>query len=137
MSRTSLINALSEQIRARVALVEDSLIISEELQGQMPVVNLVMGLRSCGVSDFQFVPPSRFDAEFSRYASRSGIGENEVQQLAIDMIARAYECGATDIHIANMGTHVRIRFRVLGLLRDDMELVKQKIKAIDSENKDN
>ena len=121
-SRTSLINALPEHIRARVALVEDALIISEELQGQMPVVNLVMPLQSCGVSDFQFVPPSRFDAEFSRYASRSGIGENEVQQLAIDMLARAYECGATDIHIANMGTHVRIRFRVLGLLRDDMEL---------------
>lgn len=88
LSRTSLINALPEHIRARVALVEDALMISEELQGQMPVVNLVMPLRSCGVSDFQFVPPSVSTRSFPVTPPEAGIGENEVQQLAIDMIAR-------------------------------------------------
>lgn len=119
--RLQKINSLPEHIRARVALVGDSLIVSEEMQGQMPLVNIAPHLRARGVEDVLFVQASRFDAEYARYASRSGIGENEIQQLAIDLIARAFEAGATDIHIANMGTYVRSRFRVLGLLRDDQE----------------
>lgn len=119
--RLRLINDLPEHMRGRLALMENSLIASEELQGMLPLINLAAQLRGVGVADVKFVPASRFDADFARFASRSGIGENEIQQLAIDLIARAYECGATDIHLAHMGTHVRSRFRVLGLLRDDQE----------------
>lgn len=115
------INELPEAVRARVALMEDSLVISEEQQGSLPLVNLVARLRGLGVRELALVQASRFDAEYARFASRTAAGENEIQQLAIDLIARAYECGATDIHLANMGTHVRSRFRVLGLLRDDRE----------------
>lgn len=116
-----LISDLPDQIRARIALMDDSLIVSDEIQGNMAFINFASNLAVMGIKAFSFVPPSRFDAEFSRYASRSGIGDNEVQQLAIDLIARGFKAGATDIHIADMGTHVRTRFRVLGLLRDDME----------------
>lgn len=119
--RIQLIGELPEQIRLRVALMHDTLICSEELQGNVVLVNFISRLHELGVKDFQFVAPSRFDADFARYASRSGMGENDIQQMAIDMIVRAFEAGASDIHIANMGTHVRSRFRVLGLLRDDME----------------
>lgn len=119
--RIKLIGDLPEQIRARVALVHEALVCSEELRGNVALVNFIAHLKALGVEEFSFVPPSRFDAEFSRYASRSGIGENEIQQMAIDLIARGYEAGASDIHLANMGTHVRSRFRVLGMLRDDME----------------
>ena len=118
---TQLISDLPDQIRARIALMDDSLIVSDEIQGNMAFINFASNLAVMGIKAFSFVPPSRFDAEFSRYASRSGIGDNEVQQLAIDLIARGFKAGATDIHIADMGTHVRTRFRVLGLLRDDME----------------
>lgn len=108
-------------MRGRLALMESGLVASEELQGTLPLINLASQLRAVGVANVEFVPASRFDADFARFASRSGIGENEIQQLAIDLLARAYECGATDIHLAHMGTHVRSRFRVLGLLRDDQE----------------
>ncbi|WP_297848555.1 ATPase, T2SS/T4P/T4SS family [uncultured Desulfovibrio sp.] len=108
-------------MRGRLALMESGLVASEELQGTLPLINLASQLRAVGVANVEFVPASRFDADFARYASRSGIGENEIQQLAIDLLARAYECGATDVHLAHMGTHVRSRFRVLGLLRDDQE----------------
>lgn len=116
-----LINALPDHMRGRLALMDTGLVVSEELQGTLPLINLAGQLRAVGVEEVSFVPASRFDADFARYASRSGIGENEIQQLAIDLLARAYECGATDIHLAHMGTHVRSRFRVLGLLRDDQE----------------
>lgn len=108
-------------MRGRLALMESGLVASEELQGTLPLINLASQLRAVGVANVEFVPASRFDADFARFASRSGIGENEIQQLAIDLLARAYECGATDVHLAHMGTHVRSRFRVLGLLRDDQE----------------
>lgn len=119
--RLRLINALPDHMRGRLALMESGLVASEELQGTLPLINLASQLRAVGVANVDFVPASRFDADFARYASRSGIGENEIQQLAIDLLARAYECGATDVHLAHMGTHVRSRFRVLGLLRDDQE----------------
>lgn len=119
--RLRLINALPDHMRGRLALMESGLVASEELQGTLPLINLASQLRAVGVANVEFVPASRFDADFARYASRSGIGENEIQQLAIDLLARAYECGATDVHLAHMGTHVRSRFRVLGLLRDDQE----------------
>lgn len=119
--RLRLINALPDHMRGRLALMESGLVASEELQGTLPLINLASQLRAVGVANVEFVPASRFDADFARFASRSGIGENEIQQLAIDLLARAYECGATDIHLAHMGTHVRSRFRVLGLLRDDQE----------------
>lgn len=119
--RLRLINALPDHMRGRLALMESGLVASEELQGTLPLINLASQLRVVGVANVEFVPASRFDADFARFASRSGIGENEIQQLAIDLLARAYECGATDVHLAHMGTHVRSRFRVLGLLRDDQE----------------
>lgn len=119
--RLRLINALPDHMRGRLALMESGLVASEELQGTLPLINLASQLRAVGVANVEFVPASRFDADFARFASRSGIGENEIQQLAIDLLARAYECGATDVHLAHMGTHVRSRFRVLGLLRDDQE----------------
>ena len=119
--RHLLINALPDTIRGRLALMESELIASEELQGDLHFINLIGRLHAEGVEAVSFVPASKFDADYARYASRSGVGENEIQQLAIDLLARAFECGATDIHLAHMGTHVRSRFRVLGLLRDDQE----------------
>ena len=121
-NRTQLLNALPDAVRSRVALLEDSLYISEEQRGILPVVNLTSAMRELGVTVSTFVPASQFDAQYAMYASRIGLGENDIQQIAIDMIARAHRAGATDIHIINLGSYVRVRFRVLGILRDDMEL---------------
>ncbi|MBQ9405457.1 MAG: Flp pilus assembly complex ATPase component TadA [Desulfovibrio sp.] len=121
-NRTELLNELPEAVRSRVALLEDTLYISEEQRGILPVVNLTSAMRELGVAGSIFVPASQFDAQYAMYASRIGLGENDIQQIAIDMIARAFKAGATDIHITNLGTHVRVRFRVLGILRDDIEL---------------
>ena len=119
--RANIIGLLPESVRSRVALIADEVVCSEELQGNFDLLNAGCKLRQAGVEDFAFVPASQFDVLYARFASRTGIGENEIQQEAIDLIARAFACGATDIHIANLGTHVRTRFRVLGLLRDDRE----------------
>jgi hypothetical protein len=53
---------------------------------------------------------------------RRARGQNEIQQMAIDLIARAHKAGASDIHIVDTGTYTRIKFRVLGLLREDSQM---------------
>lgn len=119
--RSLLITMLPENIRSRAAFVDEKIVISEELKGQLPVVNMVSRARAAGVSDFIAVPASQFDLEYAMYATRSGMGDNEIQNLVISMIARAYNSGATDIHLINRGTYVQSRFRILGQLCDDQE----------------
>lgn len=116
------LRALPDDLRSRVAVVDGVLYISDEHRGKLEIVNLVMELHDHGIRESLFVPPGRFDEDYARYASRSGLGDTDIQQMAIDLIARAYDQGATDIHIADMGAFCRTRFRVLGMLRDDMEL---------------
>lgn len=116
------LRALPDDLRSRVAVKDGTLYISEEHRGKLEIVNLVMALRDQGIRESLFVPPGRFDEDYARYASRSGLGDTDIQQMAIDLIARAYDQGATDIHIVDMGTFCRTRFRILGMLRDDREL---------------
>ena len=119
--RTLLIDALPENLRSRAAFVENTLVLSEELKGRLAVVNAVSRARAAGVSDVITVSASQFDMDYAMYAARSGMGDNEIQNLAIGMIARAYDAGATDIHLINRGTYVQSRFRILGRLCDDQE----------------
>lgn len=120
--RVALLHKLPDAVRIRSALVGDDLFISEDMRGDTALVSLAIDLQKLGVTGINFVPPGVFDATYSRYASRRGSGDNELQQIAIDMIARAYEQGATDIHIEDKGSFVRIRFRILGMLKIDTEL---------------
>lgn len=122
-NRIALIRALPENLRSRMALIDNSaLYASEEIRGDLAVVNLSMRLFADGIREISFVPPGKFDEDYGRYASRSGLGDTEIQQMGIDLISKAHDQGATDIHIADMGTFCRIRFRILGMLRDEREL---------------
>lgn len=116
------IRALPDDLRGRVALMDDSLYISEEQKGKIEIINLSTKSTDFGIKSIVFVSPARFDAEYARYASRTGLGDTDIQQMAIDLIARAHAQGASDIHIVDMGTFCKTRFRILGMLTDDMEL---------------
>ncbi len=120
------LNDLPENIRSKIAIRErDSgidITASDDLKNDTKAMNLIFQFFDTSDCTLKYVSPSRFESEFSKYASRTAAGENEIQQLAIDMIARAYRQGATDIHIANFGTYAKIRFRILGMLKDDREL---------------
>ena len=116
------VRALPDDLRGRVALVDESIVISEEQKGKIEIINLSTRTSRLGILTIRFVSPGRFDAEYARYASRTGLGDTDIQQMAIDLIARAHRQGASDIHIEDNGTSCKIRFRILGMLVDDMEL---------------
>lgn len=120
--RIALLHKLPDAVRIRCALVGDELYASEDVRGEPALVSLAVDLAKLGVADTRFISPGDFDADYARYASRRGSGDNEIQQIAIDMIARAHKQGATDIHIEDKGSFVRIRFRILGMLKIDSEL---------------
>lgn len=116
------VRALPDDLRGRVALVDESIVISEEQKGKIEIINLCTTTSRLGILTIRFVQPGRFDAEYARYASRTGLGDTDIQQMAIDLIARAHRQGASDIHIEDNGTFCKTRFRILGMLVDDMEL---------------
>ena len=113
---------VSEKVRGKVALIDGVLHISEDLKGDLDMVALVARLRRRGIPSPQFHKPSEFEEHYAKYAVRRALGENEIQQLAIDLIARAYKAGASDIHIVDTGTYTRIKFRILGLMREDSQM---------------
>lgn len=113
---------VSEKVRGKVALIDGVLHISEDLKGNLDMVALVARLRRRGIPSPVLHKPSEFEEHYAKFAVRSARGQNEIQQLAIDLIARAHKAGASDIHIVDTGTYTRIKFRVLGLLREDSQM---------------
>ena len=120
--RIALLHRLPDAARFRTALVDDELFISEDVRGEPALVSLAVDMARLGVTGVNFVPPGDFDANYARFASRTGLGDTDIQQMAIDLIARAHAQGASDIHVVDSGTFCKTRFRILGMLVDDMEL---------------
>ena len=132
----NLLADLPEVYRAKIAVIknETHLVISEDCKAVPVVTSFVLDSLLFGIEDFEFVPPSVFDARYAKFTSRVSVGENAIQQLAIDMIADAFHSGATDIHIANFGTYGQAKFRILGMLRQyseyDPETIDRMIRSI-------
>lgn len=122
--QTSLLflDTLPQKVRSRVALIDGVLHLSEDLKGDPAMLALVADMRRRGVLQHEFHLPSVFGEQYARYATRRATGDNEIQQLAIDLISRAYSRKASDIHIADTGAYTRIKFRCLGMLCEDSQL---------------
>jgi type II secretory ATPase GspE/PulE/Tfp pilus assembly ATPase PilB-like protein len=117
-STSSFIEGVPEAMRGRVALVDGKLHMSAELKGNLEMVTFVGMMRRRGIMSYEFHPPMVFDTKYANFASIAGQGENEVQQFAIDLLAKAYLAKATDIHIVDFGPYSMILFRILGILSD-------------------
>jgi type II secretory ATPase GspE/PulE/Tfp pilus assembly ATPase PilB-like protein len=122
MESISFLDDVPKILRGRVALVDGTLHMSAELKGNLEMVSFVGSLRRRGILTYEWHRPEEFDNLYSSLASRSGQGENEVQQYAIDLIAKAYQNDASDIHLVDHGRYTMIRFRCLGMLTDHTQL---------------
>ena len=113
---------VSEKVRGKIALVDSILHVSADLKGNLDLVNIISRLRRRGITEFKFHQPKDFDELYAKHAFRFARGENAIQQLAIELIARAHKAGASDVHIVDAGTYVRVKFRVLGMLCEDTQM---------------
>lgn len=119
---TFFMDEVPPRVRERCALVDGILHLSEDLKGDEDMLSLVANLRRRGVLQHKFHKPHDFAQNYARFAVRKASGDNEIQQLAIDLIARAYTSKASDIHIIDNGRYIRVKFRCLGMLREDSQI---------------
>jgi type II secretory ATPase GspE/PulE/Tfp pilus assembly ATPase PilB-like protein len=125
MESIEILNNVPDALKGRVALSEGVLHISSELKGNIDLVNLHATLRRRGILDYQFHKPDEFDANYASHSKSFGqknLNENEILNYAINLILKAFESGASDIHIMDYGSYTIIRFRCLGMLTDYAQL---------------
>jgi type II secretory ATPase GspE/PulE/Tfp pilus assembly ATPase PilB-like protein len=111
-----------EKIRSKISLVDGVLHISNEIRGDLDMIELVATLRRKGVLSYKFHDPKEFAENYAKYIVRCITNQNEIERLLIDILARAYKEKASDIHITDNGEYIRIRFRILGMLCEDTAL---------------
>lgn len=116
------IDDLPENLRGRVALIDGILHISSELKKDLDLVTLFGRLRRRGILNYEFHAPAIFDDSFKSLATNTGQVENEVEEYAKILIYKAFEAGASDIHLIDFGTYTIIRFRCLGMLTDHTQV---------------
>lgn len=123
MTIASFLDDVPEKVRDKVALKDGVLHISEDVIGELDVEFLISRLRSRrNITSHEFHKPSEFEERFARSTIRRVSGDNEVQQMCIQLIARAHKEGATDIHLINNGAFVQIKFRRKGAVCEDSEI---------------
>ena len=114
---------LPGEVRGRVALSEGVLHISNELRGNMLLDDALSRLRSRlrqqNVLRWDWHTPQEFDRLYGNAARVriEEVGDNEVKDFALKLLAKAHEMEASDIHITNHGHYAQIDFRCLGMLQ--------------------
>lgn len=119
---STFLDDLPERIRDRVALLEGVLHISEDLLGDVDLSFLLSNLRCRGIVRHEFHKPSEFEEQYARFAARNAKADNEIFQMAIDLIVRAHREGASDIIIADNGSFTLVKFRRLGRMCEDSQI---------------
>lgn len=117
METATIFEKIPPKLRGRVALVDGVLHVSAEVRDEPEVRECYSHLyHSWGAIKYEFHLPEEFDRQYANQSARTGQGENDVVQYAMDLLAKAYEAKASDIHIIDSGPYVMIRFRILGML---------------------
>ena len=117
METATIFEKIPAKLRSRVALVDGVLHVSAEVREEPEVRECYSHLyHSWGAIKYKFHPPEEFDRQYANQSARTGQGENDVVQYGMDLLAKAYEANASDIHIIDSGPYTMIRFRILGML---------------------
>lgn len=108
---------IPDKLRGRVVITDGALHISKEQRGSMELDNYVARLRRRGIVHLIWHEAPEFDSFHKSVFAAQAKASNDTLQYALDLIAKAYAKGASDIHIVNYGPYAHIDFRCLGLLR--------------------
>lgn len=118
---SNFLSFIPDSIKRRVALCEGVLHISKELKGNLEMMSMVETMRRRGINEYTFHHPDEFDKKFAHRVVRKA-PDNEVQEYAVELIKKARQKDASDIHIIDYGSYTIVQFRCLGLLEDFTQL---------------
>ena len=106
----------------RYAIQEGKLHFNEVLRGNSNLGAVIAAARRRGFLSVHWHKPAEFEQKYAAGAVLKTQGDNELQEYIIDLLRKAYEEKASDIHIINMGNYALIKMRILGLLTEYAQL---------------
>lgn len=123
-SSPSSLENLPASLYGRVMLQDGILNASSELKGNLDLDALVARIRRRGGSlNVTWCSPKEFDETFSDQLNGNKVrGKNDIQSYAIDLIKKAHEQKASDIHITRTGKYTLVDLRCMGMVRDFTQL---------------
>ena len=123
------IPSIPEALAGRLRWQQDSFHASAELKGNMALDSLFAQFtEQTGqlIIPCSWYPPSDFEQKFgirySRFLSSDDKNRSWVDAYLMNLLARAMEKKASDIHITYMGPYAQIAFRRMGLLMEEEPL---------------
>lgn len=110
-------DTLPEKLRGKVIVANGAVYYSNEIPADDHELRAVISYaRRKGIEEINALPTTEF-AKFYNENSKA-VSESEVQEMGKNLIQRAHEAGASDIHIADHGSFSTVRTRNLGMMED-------------------
>lgn len=122
---------IPNNLRTGLAISDNELCISSAIKNEPVILELYNDLKKQKVvSNYRVYKPVEFHELFSHATLSSIEITNEIQNFVKDLLKTAFEQGASDIHIKDMGTHGLIRFRKDGMLKDHKIFESERCRAV-------
>ncbi|TIH11257.1 secretion system protein E, partial [Marinifilum sp. JC120] len=110
-------NEIPSSLRDRVLFLDGEVIISEEVESDVILLDLLSYAARKGYKKNKKIKPEEFQKLRKKHFVRTET-KSDIQALAIEIIADAYEEGASDIHIGEYGPFASIQLRKLGMVKN-------------------
>ena len=112
------IDDLPDEIGSRIAIIDGILHISDELKGNVNMLDFVAEQKRSGVVQHEWHKANEFNDLFNRETINfdKNTNKSELQKEVKTILTKAHEAKASDIHIKDLGTHCLVRFRIIGML---------------------
>jgi type II secretory ATPase GspE/PulE/Tfp pilus assembly ATPase PilB-like protein len=106
--------------------------VSSAWRGTPELMSFYELARRRGVIEVEFLKAEDFQRSYEDNSRLENTEDknSELQAFAKDLIQKAYEQKASDIHIADFGTYGTIEFRCLGMLKKISEMTGDKIQHL-------
>lgn len=115
-------NEIPKDLQERVLFLDGIIFISAEVEDDASLMSFLSYASRKG-----FKETKRLEAtEFQKLRKKNNTKietSSDIQALAVNIIADAFEQGASDIHFTDEGPFASIRFRKLGMVQDHRQLM--------------
>lgn len=112
---------LPPELQNRVLVLDGQVYVSEELEHGPALLSFLSLCKRHGFPRHQTVAAERFQKLLA--ANNGSKTESAVQEMAVNLIRRAHELGASDIHIVDHGPFTSVDFRRLTMMQRHKQLM--------------
>jgi len=127
----SVLDKLSPELAKDVALIDGVLICSDVRKGDPHLLSFISQAQRRGITNVRYEPAEEYAKKYGTAALQNRAeAKNKIQQYAMNLLKKAFEQNASDIHLADFGTYGIVKFRCLGRLKEHTKLSGGQIKSL-------